>query len=498
MIEAYRTKQGKTAADLTARDLLMPLFRRKGLFAVTFVALLLCIVAAAYSLSHQYNAKMEILVNRERMDPMVTSQATNQTPVAPPPVTETEINSEVELIKSPDILKEVVLANGLNKVEQGKLSSFLMPAHDGDWYTSKAVKNLMNGLKIGVITKTDVIEVDYKASDPAIAYGVLNKLASLYLQKHLAVRRPQGSYDFFANQTEKYDRALKDSEMRLAAFGDAAGTAAPDVQRTFMAQELINSDSMLHQAEQAVAADEQRIRNEQAQLKNTPARSSTLETSTTPDVLLQQLGSSVLAAQVKRTQLAMKYDPSYPLVREADDELTQTQAAYAEAQKTKFLNQTTDRDSAYELLRLDLAKTQADLAAQQATVQALQQSRATINRQMVQLEHASLKHSDLLRDVKANEDNYLLYLAKREQEHTSDALDQKRIGNVAIAVPPQMPVLPVYSMPMVLLMGFALALFVSVATAYAGDYMNSSIRTPSEINEILGIPALASFPRRVA
>jgi uncharacterized protein involved in exopolysaccharide biosynthesis len=373
-----------------------------------------------------------------------------------------------------------------------------MPAHDGDWYTSKAVKNLINGLKIGVITKTDVIEVDYKASDPAIAYGVLNKLASLYLQKHLAVRRPQGSYDFFANQTEKYDRALKDSEMRLAAFGDAAGTAAPDVQRTFMAQELINSDSMLHQAEQAVAADEQRIRNEQVQLKNTPARSSTLESSTTPDVLLQQLGSSVLAAQVKRTQLAMKYDPSYPLVREADDELAQTQAAYAEAQKTKFLNQTTDRDSAYELLRLDLAKTQADLAAQQATVQALQQSRATINRQMVQLEHASLKHSDLLRDVKANEDNYLLYLAKREQEHTSDALDQKRIGNVAIAVPPQMPVLPMYGMPMVLLVGFALALFVSVATAYAGDYMNSSIRTPSEINEILGIPALASFPRRVA
>jgi uncharacterized protein involved in exopolysaccharide biosynthesis len=498
MIEAYRNKQGKISADVTARDLLMPLFRRKGLFAVTFVALLLCTVAVAYSLSHQYNAKMEILVNRERMDPMVTSQATNQTPVTPPPVTETEINSEVELIKSPDILKEVVLANGLNKVEQGKLSAFLMPAHDGDWYTSKAVKNLINGLKIGVITKTDVIEVDYKASDPAIAYGVLNKLASLYLQKHLAVRRPQGSYDFFANQTEKYDRALKDSEMRLAAFGDAAGTAAPDVQRTFMAQELINSDSMLHQAEQAVAADEQRIRNEQVQLKNTPARSSTLESSTTPDVLLQQLGSSVLAAQVKRTQLAMKYDPSYPLVREADDELAQTQAAYAEAQKTKFLNQTTDRDSAYELLRLDLAKTQADLAAQQATVQALQQSRATINRQMVQLEHASLKHSDLLRDVKANEDNYLLYLAKREQEHTSDALDQKRIGNVAIAVPPQMPVLPMYGMPMVLLVGFALALFVSVATAYAGDYMNSSIRTPSEINEILGIPALASFPRRVA
>ena len=38
--------------------------------------------------------------------------------------------------------------------------------------------------------------------------------------------------------------------------------------------------------------------------------------------------------------------------------------------------------------------------------------------------------------------NYLLYLSKREQERTSDALDEKRISNVAIAVPPVLPILP--------------------------------------------------------
>jgi hypothetical protein len=44
--------------------------------------------------------------------------------------------------------------------------------------------------------------------------------------------------------------------------------------------------------------------------------------------------------------------------------------------------------------------------------------------------------------LRPNEDSYLLYVSKREEERASDALDQKRIANVAIAVPPAIPTLP--------------------------------------------------------
>lgn len=493
-----RNLQGKTPADPTLRDLLAPIFRQKRLGVIAFLILGLAAVGLAFSLSSQYACKMEILVNRERLDPMVTAQATNQTPIAPPSVTEEEINSEVELLQSPDLLKEVVIANGLQETEKKGLLSSLRGAQTEEWYISKAVKNLDRKLKIEVIRKTNVISVAYKSSDPKIAYGVLNKLASLYMEKHLAVHRPQGSYDFFAKETEKYRQALEASETQLAAFGTQEHVAAPDVQRTYMAQELVTSEAALHNAEQAIAAAEQRMRDEQSQMKTTPSRSSTTEASSTPDMLLQQLGTNLLAAEVKRTQLAMKYDPSYPLVREADEELAETQAAFAEAQKTKYLNQTTDRDPTYEALRLDIAKTQADLASQQATAQALHQTIQSINTKMVNLDRTALHQSDLLREMRANEGNYLLYLSKREQEHTSDALDLKRIGNVAIAVPPLLPILPAYGFLPLLVGGIFVTVLLSVATAYAADYLNSSIRTPSDVNEILGIPVMASFPRRAA
>ena len=116
--------------------------------------------------------------------------------------------------------------------------------------------------------------------------------------------------------------------------------------------------------------------------------------------------------------------------------------------------------------------------------------------QMVSLDQKALKQADLFRDAKTNEDNYLLYVSKREQERASDALDQKRIANVAIAVPPTIPALPKFNLSTVILMGFFLAIVVSASTTYTVDYLDSSFRTPRDVVEVLGIPVVAGVPKR--
>ena len=494
----YRNTSGKAIQEATLRDILTPLFRRRRLLILCFGGVFLGAIATSVILSSRYEAQMDILVNRDRMDPVVTTEQFSQTAPVAPPVTEEEINSEVQLLQSGDLLKEVVLANKLQDVEKDSIWSKLTPKRDEDTYIAKAVEHLGKKLKVDAVKKTNMIEVSYQSTDPQLAYGVLNTLSTVYLQKHVAVQRPAGSYDFFAKETDKYQKALQESEIRLADFGRVEGSAAPDVVRTDLAQQVATSIAALHQAQQAASADEQRIRNEEAQLKETPARSATLEASNAADVLLQQLQANLLAAQLKRTQLAMKYDPSYPLVQEADQEIAETQAAIKEAEKTKYINQTTDRDPTYELLRADIAKTSADLASQKATASAVAQSIDSMNLKMVDLDQKAVKQADLIRETKANEANYLLYLSKREQEKTSDALDQKRIANVAIALPPSVPVLPAYSALLVLLIGFLLAVCVAAGAAFVAEYLDPSFRTPDEVMNILKMPVLASMPKKVA
>jgi len=353
-------------------------------------------------------------------------------------------------------------------------------------------------LKIENQTNSNLIDVSYKAPDPRTAHAVLDSLATLYLEKQVAVRRPSGSYQFFADETERYQKALQESENHLREFGKQEGVAAPDVERASIAQQVALSVGQLHAAEQAVAADEQRIASDQSQMAATPQRSPTQQATSPADKLLEDLHASLLAAETKRTQLALKYEPQYPLVQEADQEVAQTKAAIAEAEKTQYLAQTTDVDPTYELLREDLARTRVDIAAQRSTVAATQRSIRSMQDELVDLDGKDLTRQDMVREAKANEQNYLLYLSKREQERTADALDKTKIGNVSIAVPPSMPVLPLYSFPLVLLAGFVLAAVLSLSVVFAVNYLDTSFHTPAQVTEILRVPVVVAMPRRTA
>src|SRR5262249_46136661 len=161
----------------------------------------------------------------------------------------------------------------------------------------------------------------YTALNPQRAYNVLRTVADKYLEKHLAVHRPQGSYVFFTSQAEKYGQALRESEARLAEFSKNSGDAAPDLEKAAMAQQVVNSVAARHETQQRIAAEQQRIVDQEARLGTTPGRSLTQQVTDSAQSLLQKLQGDLLAAQIKRTELTTKYDPSYPLVQEVEQEI---------------------------------------------------------------------------------------------------------------------------------------------------------------------------------
>lgn len=481
----------KQKPDPTLRDLLAPVFRRKRLLVLTFLGVMLGTAVAARIFSNVHQASMEILVNPERAEPLVTSESTQQP--SPPALSDSYIGSEVELLKSPDLLRKVVLDNKLQANEH-----FLHAHQTEDWYVARATLHLGSKLKIQPVLKTHCIQIDYASGNPRLAYNVLQTLAKYYLERHVEAHRPPGSFVFFSTQTDKYQQALADSEKRLADFTKASGVAAPDVQRTEMAQQVVSSVAALQSAQQAIAGDEHRIADEKERMKLVPDRSLSVEATQSAQGLVEQLEVELLTGENKKNQLMMKYDPSYPLVQEADKEIAQTQAAIASANKQQYMNQTTDRDPTFQSMKQDLTRTEADLATHRATAEALKKSIYALQMQMLDLDQKALEQADLNREVKANEANYLLYLSKREQERTSDALDEKRIANVSIAVPPVLPILPLIGPVLIVAVGLVLAIFVSTGAVFLAEYLDPSLRTPTEVTEILRIPVLASVPKQRA
>jgi uncharacterized protein involved in exopolysaccharide biosynthesis len=476
-----------------------PLFRKKRIVLETFLLIFCLATLVAWGWArHYYESSMQVLVGRERTEPTVTPQADvlHESTV----VTMDDVASEVALLQGRDMLGEVAQTCRLAEVRPSFWDRFdsRSPEVKKAAALEGVTKGLAGGLKVEAEKTSHVINVRYGSTAPPKTIAcVLQTLGKLYLEKHLRLQRPAGAFDFFAQQTDTYQRALEESESQLVNFAKTEGIAAPDILRANLAQQFTVAQANLYHTRQAIAADKQRIKNLKEQMSVTPARSSTAEASLSANLLLDQLHSALLAAQLKRTQLLMKYDPSFPLVKEIEEEITQTNEAIANAERAKHINKTTDRDPTFEYLRQDQAKTKADLASEQATATALEQGLQSMQAEMVSLDVKAVKQAELLREVKANEGNYLLYLEKREQERTSDALDQKRIADVAIAVPPYVPVLPARSPYSVLLTGLFLAVLGGMGAGYLAELLDPSFRTPDEVAEILKIAVVAAVPRQL-
>lgn len=456
--------------------------------------LLLAVVAGSIYTSH-----MSILVNRERLDPLVSPESSSQMITTNTPITEEEINSEIELLKSRDVLEQVVLANGMENPDQGwSLADLLHPHQTREDRIARSVKALAQSLKIKSVSRSNLIEVEFSSPDPQHSFGVLNALGGFYMQKHVQVHRPAGSYDVFVRETQRYRDLLDQAENKLRQFTQQAQVAAPEAQESSLAAQVATTIGQTNLAEQSFAADEMRLADDRQQMEKTPMRAPTVKTSAAPDKLLDQLHETLLDQENRKSHLLQTYDPGYPLVHDIELQIAQVKTAIAAAGKLQYMTESTDNDPVFEALRVDISRTQADRAAQAASIAAGRSSIRSMEAKLVDLDAQSMTRQDLLRDVTAAEHNYLTYLGKREQERTSNALDSTRIANVAIAVPPVVPVLPVFGWPVLLLGAFAIAVVLSIGSAYAADYFDTSFYTAAQVADDLGIPVVIQFPSRVA
>jgi tyrosine-protein kinase Etk/Wzc len=148
-------------------------------------------------------------------------------------------------------------------------------------------------------------------------------------------------------------------------------------------------------------------------------------------------------------------------------------------------------------LENEIARSRTEYAALETRAKSLRASVEEYRATAQTLNTQDSQQKELQRDVKTAEEKYLLYQRKEEEARISDALDQTRIANVAIAEEPIVPVQPRRTRSLLFLpQGFILALLLSVGAALGKDAMSLAIRTPGELQTALGLPVLAWIPAR--
>ncbi|MGD0471269.1 MAG: Wzz/FepE/Etk N-terminal domain-containing protein [Terriglobales bacterium] len=472
----------------TLRDIIAVLFRQRWPMLAAF-ALVVIAVAVSGVWVPKYEAQMKILALRQRSDAMVTPSANAPDQFSNDQVSEEDLNSEVELLNSDDLLRKVVLTTGLAGQSGSSADS------GSEVRIAKAVRKLGKDLKIEPIRKTNVISVSYQARDPQVAEEVLKALAAAYMEKHLEVHHPSGEFKFFDQQTERYQQGLNQAQENLTDFTKGTGVVSAELERDSALRQGEDFDSTARQAQTALLETEQRVRALQAQLQSIKPRMTTVVRNSDNPQLLEQLKSTLLNLELKRTELLTKYEPTYPLVQEVDQQIADAKAAIGAEENKPIRDETTDQNPDYQWVQAELTKALADLSGLKARAAAAAAVAAKYHEEAQQLGQNEIEQDNLLQAAKTQEANYLLYTQKREEARISDALDQRGILNVSLAEQPVVPALPKRSPLSIALLTLLLAGTFSLSTAFVLDFMDPTFRTPDELAGYLGTPVLAALPK---
>jgi uncharacterized protein involved in exopolysaccharide biosynthesis len=492
----------RKSSSTTLRDVAAVVFRHRGLVLSVFAVMFLMAVAGTWMLPKRYESSMKILVKRERVDPMVSAQQNSESWVERE-VSPEDINSEVQLLKSRDLLEKVVLGCGLHSRKTDSFFNRLLRKHGSSRTDVSeqakqipvAVMALEKALQVKPIPKSKLINISYEATDPDLAAKALQTLAELYLDKHLAVHRQPGTFDFFQQQTQHYQKSLSGAEQRLTRFSVDNGVVSVELEKDITLRKLSEFEAELRQTEAAATAVAQRIHSLELQAAATPVRVATQVRTSDNPYLLQQLKTTILNLELKRTELLAKFEPGYRLVQEVDAEIKQAQEALAQAERNSLRDEVTDLDRTHAWLDEELARARAELATLNARTAEIARTVQTYRDRGSQISRKEMEEKDLARAAKTAEENYLLYLRKQEESRISEALDQRRIVNVAIAEAATVPALPSsVSWQIYLVLGLILAVVTSLGSAFAVDSLTPAFRTPDEVERYLGVPVLAATP----
>jgi uncharacterized protein involved in exopolysaccharide biosynthesis len=477
--------------SFSIRDFLTIGFRRKRAILVCLFGILLGTFLAVLLRPSEYTATTKFLVERERTDPVVSPLKDAQVTFRGE-VTEEELNSEVELLQSQDVLRQVVVSCGLQR--RKSFLALLLDSRDEQKLIAKAVARLQMGLKIQPIKKSNLISVNYTSADPQLAARVLTALDDAYIAKNVAVHRRPGQFEFFDEETEGYKKKLFDAEAQVKAFSNEDDGVTPQLARDIALQKLNEFEASSQQTGAEMAAIESRIHSLESQAGTTPQRLTTQARQIDDAQVLQGFKATLMNLELKRTELLTKFQPTYPLVQEVDKQISDIRASIASEESNPVREETTDRNPTYSWINAELAKAKAEYSGLQARLAATQETVSRYKRKIRELEQKGIIEQNLLRTMKTSEEDYLLYQRKREEARMTDALDRTRILNVAIAEQPTVPLLPSNSPWLSLLVGGLFAITASLATAFALEYLDPSFRTPSEVIAHLNIPVLAAVP----
>ncbi len=471
------------------RDILHVVFKRKRLIAIVFLAITLPGLIATLARKPSYTATAKVMISTQRDDPTVQPTEVNKLETIQ--LNESLVNSEVHIIRSRDLLDNVVRALAISG---DAIEPLPVVSRSGNSFGQQVI-GMTTSLAITPIKASNVIQIDYKASDAGYATRVVNRVVDEYLAYHATVHGNKGLPRFYDEQQRLLETRLRKAEDALAGFASEQGIVSPKDEILATVRAVGEMGSALRELGTSIVGTEERIRAIREQIASQPEvvkRSQALEV----NPVITQLSAQLVDRQVDRVALLRKYTDKDRHVRDNGEEIADLKAeidAEVHDHPTIVAHQLFRTNP----LREDRLRSLLDLESQIKEMRARQvmveEDLSRSNRRLGSLQQKAIAYDRLDQEVKNSRETYELYVKREQEARISQARDEQKLVNINVV---QRPALPLpradtqrASVAILVLAGVVLGL----AAAFGREYMSRSLRSEHDVGRHLGLPLLASI-----
>lgn len=524
-----------TARKGTLRDLLYVLFGHKKKM-LAFMALLFgAVVLKTFLQAPDYRSEAKLLVRLGRETVSLDPTATIGEIVNINRSYDWEINSELEILRSREIVERVVDDLGVDTILRGsrtpapnedankalavatptgeaiqsvkqtldvvadgteKLADTLGLSQPSD-RRENAIRKLTDNLKIEARQNTSVINLVYKERDPQAARTTLDKFIQAYLEKHLAVYCTTSSQQFFERQVSQLHDKLAATENELRDVKDATGVSALEEQRVVAVNAIGTLEREITQAEAELRASDARATGIQQLLTQVPETVVVEETTGFSDYGADLMRNKLYELKLQEKDLEGKYRPDSRQLDMIRNQVTEGAAILNKEQQKPTRTETKKGvNYTFQQIQVLLLTEQSNVSALQSKLEKMRTQVVEARSKLKALNEVENQTNRLQREISLLATSYGRYFDKLEEARIDQALKGDRISNINILQAASLPVMPSgLGKKISLGLGLLLAIAGGVAFAFLCEHMDHSIKTPEDVREKLQLPTLASIPQ---
>lgn len=471
-----------------ARGILNSAFRHRWRFIGAFAAVMALAIAAVLVLKPAYKSEALLLVkfnNRTAMTDTVAGAAISAQSTERREV----MNSQAQILKSHDLLREVVTKVGVARLYP-KLAED--PPEDGG-LEERAAERLAKDLEIEPTKETNVMQVALLNRDPQVAAAALGTLVERFQARQSEVfLNPQST--FLREQVDEARGQLAKSQAAVEDFKAKSGISSLEEERTLLLRLRAESNNSLTQQSARRDEAESRVKAMTASMKQLKP---TIQLSDENDRFkaIDDARARLTELKAREAEMASNYRDDSIGLRTLRAQIDFAEKDLAARSKESLARIRTGPNPVYQQVQADLMRATAESAAAEAAIGPLERQIKEVETRLAALDTNQGRLQDLMLQQQVDEENFRNVLQRLEDARASEALQRQQVTSVAVVQQPTVPAKPAKPRVLVILaLGVVAGLAVAFVLCLIWELADERFTLPEQITGTVKLPVLASFP----